>query len=83
MLASSTCVIQIGNLKMQKRQAGCCLCVVHFHCKVKNVHKGNSKKTCTLSLHYPPFQEKEYILNWKTGSLFLLISSLWKKKKRG
>ena len=82
MLASSTCVIQIGNSKMQKRQAQCCTCAVHFHCKVKNVHKRNSKKTCPLSLYYLFFQEKEPILNWKKGPLFLLICSLRKKKKR-
>ena len=58
MLASSTCVIQIGNLKRQKRQAQCCICVIHFRCKFKNVHKGDSKNTCTVSHYYPPFQEK-------------------------
>lgn len=84
MLASSTCVIQIGNVKMQKRQARCCLCAVHFHCKVKNVHKGNSKKTCTLSLHYPPFQEKarKRIHSKLEDRVTLLANQIFRKKKK-
>jgi hypothetical protein len=45
------------------------------------VDNGNSKETCTLSLYYHAFQEKEFILNVKRELLFLLIYAARKKKK--